>query len=563
MAFNPDEYLKSSGEFNPDEFLKNYAVKEEAKRPVTSMGQRFAQGLADPFLGGAQRAIEVGKAPQAFTANPLINLINVLGQKSFDVGLKATGQKPAAEQIQQDIAQTRQNYVAPEGIDFVRMGGNILNPTTFMSPTNAATSILGKIGTGAVTGAGYSALAPTMSQEELQSNLGTGALTGGLFSAATSGLGRVISPNASTDPQMKIIKDMGITPTLGQTLGKRWNAYEEKLTSFPLIGDIINSARTKNEEKFRTGLFNTILSNIDEKLPTTQLKGRDPLNYTKDKIGASYQTLLDKLGAVKVDGTFVSQADDIATMIKNSGMSPEKVAEFNYLLKPIEDALKQNNRGYITSESYKMIESELSKQIKKLNASDSTFDIKLSSAASQLKDNLYNLLERHSSTLPKIKGNTLAEELQRTNKAWAMYKRTEKAAGAQGAELGDFTPSQFARAVSQLEPSKARYAQGSALLQEVSDAAKSVIGNKISNANPYIRSLGTIGGTAAAVTNLPTYLMSAIATYGLYNPISQKLINKALTERPDIAPAIREFINQQSPRALSVTPSLLGNNNEQ
>lgn len=528
---------------------------EPEKKPVTSIGQRFAQGFKDPFLGGAQRAIEVGKAPQAFTTNPLINLMNVLGQKSFDVGLKATGQKPAAEQIQQDIAQTRQNYVAPEGIDFVRMGGNILNPTTFMSPTSAATSLLGKVGVGAATGAGYSALAPTISQEELASNLGTGALTGGLFSAGTSALGRVISPNASTDAQMKIIKDMGITPTLGQTLGKRWNAYEEKLTSFPLVGDIIANARTKNEEKFRTGLFNTILSNVDEKLPTKTLKGRDPLNYTKDKIQASYDNLLDKLGAIKIDGTFVSQADDLATMIEKSGMSPEKVQEFNYLLKPIFDARNQNN--YITSESYKMIESELSKQIKKLNASNSTFDTKLSGAASQLKDNLYNMLERHSSTLPKIKGKTLAEELQRTNKAWAMYKRTAKAAGAQGAEIGEFTPSQFARAVSQLEPSKDRYATGDALLQEVSDAAKSVIGNKISNANPYVRSLGTIAGLGAAAINLPNYLMAAIGTYGLYNPISQKLINKAITERPELAPAIREFINQQSPRALSVMPSLL------
>ena len=534
---------------------------EPIKKPVTSIGERFAQGFKDPFLGGAQRAIEVGKSPQAFTANPLINLMNVLGQKSFDVGLKATGQKPAAEQIQQDIAQTRQNYVSPEGIDFARMGGNILNPTTFMSPTSAATNILGKVGVGAATGAGYSALAPTMSQEELQSNLGTGAVTGGLFSAGTSALGRVISPNASTDPQMKIIKEMGISPTLGQTLGKRWNAYEEKLTSVPLIGDIIANARTKNEEKFRTGLFNTILKNVDDKLPTTTLKGRDPLNYTKDKIQSSYKNVLDRLGAIQIDGTFVSQADDLATMIQRSGMSPEKVAEFNYLLKPIQDA--QSKNGYITSDSYKMIESELSKQIKKLNTSDSTFDLKLSGAASQLKDNLYSLLERHSSNLPKVKGNTLAEELQRTNKAWAMYKRTAKAAGAQGAEVGEFTPSQFARAVSQLEPSKDRYGEGSALLQEVSDAAKSVIGNKISNANPYVRSIGALAGGAAAYANLPNYLAAAIGTYGLYNPISQKLINKALTERPELAPAIREFVNQQSPRALSVMPSLLGNNNEQ
>jgi hypothetical protein len=534
---------------------------EPTKKSVTPMGERFATGFKDPFLGGAQRAIEVGKASQAFTTNPLINLMNVLGQKSFDVGLKATGQKPAAEQIQQDISQTRQNYVAPEGVDWARIGGNIVNPTTFISPTSAATSLLGKTGVGVATGAGYSALAPTMSQEELQSNLGTGAVTGGLFAPVAAGIGRVISPNASTDPQMKIIKDMGISPTLGQTLGKRWNSYEEKLTSVPLIGDIIANARTKNEEKFRTGLFNTILSNVDEKLPTQTLKGRDPLNYTKDKIQSSYKNLLSKLGAVPVDNTFTTQADELATMIQKSGMSPEKVAEFNYLLKPIKDA--QSEAGYITSDSYKKIESELSKQIKKLNASDNTFDTTLSSAASQLKDNLYSMLERHANNLPTTTGKNLAEDLQRTNKAWAMYKRTVKAAGAQGAEVGEFTPSQFARAVSQLEPSKDRYGEGSALLQDVSDAAKSVIGNKISNANPYVRSIGALAGGAAAFANLPNYLMAAIATYGAYNPISQKLINKALTERPELAPAVREFINQQSPRALAVTPSLLGKNNEQ
>ena len=559
MAFNPDEYLQSSGNFNPDEFLG--VTKEELKKkPVTPIGERFATGFKEPFLGGAQRAIEVGKAPQAFVTNPLINLMNVLGQKSFDIGLKATGQKPAAEQIQQDIAQTKQNYVAPEGVDWARIGGNIINPTTLISPTNVATGIGGKVLTGAGTGGIYSMLAPTTSQEELQNNIGTGVLTGGLLPVVTSALGRVISPNASTNAEIKTLKEMGVTPTIGQTLGGRANLYEEKATSLPIIGDIIANARTKNEEKFRTGLFNKILDNVDEKLPQN-LKGRDPLSYTKQKIQASYDNVLNDLGAIKVDGIFNQQTDELTNMLRKSGMGTEEIGKFNFMLNPLRTA--QNESGYITAESLKKAESNLSKQINSLRRSDNVYANTLADAGSQLKSNLTDMIQRHAQNLGEVNGKNLANELQKTNKAWAMFKRTEKAASAAGADMGEFTPAQFASAVRQLEPSKGKYATGDALLQNISDAAKNVIGNKISNANPYIRAAGNVIGLGtAALAGIPNYLTAAVGTYGIYNPISQKLINKALTERPELAPAIREFINQQSPRALSVMPSLLGKNNE-
>ena len=46
MAFNPDEYLQSSGNFNPDEFLG--VTKEELKKkPVTPIGERFATGFKE------------------------------------------------------------------------------------------------------------------------------------------------------------------------------------------------------------------------------------------------------------------------------------------------------------------------------------------------------------------------------------------------------------------------------------------------------------------------------------------------------------------------------------
>jgi hypothetical protein len=182
-----EEYQRQMGETQNAPQTQETTVVPE-KRPTTSIGERFATGLKEPFLGGAQRAIEVGKSPNAFIANPLINLMNVLAQKSFDVGLKAAGQKPAEQQIQQEVAQTKQNYVSPEGIDWARMAGNVANPTTFMSPTNAATSILGKVATGVGVGAGYGALIPTTSKDELANNISMGAAGGG----ALTGLGSAI-----------------------------------------------------------------------------------------------------------------------------------------------------------------------------------------------------------------------------------------------------------------------------------------------------------------------------------------------------------------------------------
>ena len=537
------------------------------KKPVTPALERFGTGFKEPFLGMGQRAIEVGKAPQAFVTNPLINLMNVLGQKSFDVGLKATGQKPAAEQIQQDVAQTRQNYVAPEGLDWARMGGNLANPTTFMSPANTAKSLLGKAVTGAGVGAGYGALIPTMSPDELTNNISMTAGFGAGIPIIGSALGRVISPKASTNAELKTIQEMGINPTLGQILGGKANLFEEKVTQIPFIGNVISNARSQNENKFREGIFNKILSNIDEKLPSQKLAGRELVSYTYQKLQSSYNNILDKLGAVPVDQTFANQADELSNMIQKSGLSPDKISEFNFLLKPIRDA--QSEAGYITSNSFKEVQSNLSSQANILKASQNIFDRKLGKAADQLGNNLQSMLERHAANIGEVDGKNLANELAKTDKAYAMYKRVEKASGAIGAPSGEFTPAQLSNAVSALEKQKGKYARGEALLQNISDAGKNVLGNKISNANPWIKGLitGAGGGTAyAAGAAVPTILgtiAATIGTYGLYNPISRKLINKAITERPDIAPAIREFINQQSTKATAGIPSLLSSEGQQ
>lgn len=536
----------------------------ETKKP-TSVTERFVTGFKEPLLGAGQIASQVTKSPQAYTANPLLALTNLLGQKSFDIGLKAAGQKPAEQAINQEVATTAKNYVAPEGIDWARMAGNVLNPATLAAPETRATSLLGKVATGAATGAGYSALTPVVATSpedfyaQKANQMGGGAAIGGAFPLVGSALARVVSPKASTNVELQKLKDMGVTPTIGQTLGGRANLFEEKASQIPFIGDVIAGARTGNEAKFREGIYNSILSNVDEKLPQN-LTGRDPLRYTKQKLQANYDDILNKVGAIKVDDTFVTQANELSNMLKNSGLGAEEINKFNYLLNPIKNA--QNDAGYITSTAFKKAQSDITKQASKLKSSSSIFENDIGKAADQLNQNLQGMLERHAAQIGEVDGKNLATELAKTDKAWAMFKRTEQAAEAIGAPSGEFTPAQFSNAVRKLERQKGKYAAGEALLQDVSDAGKNVLANKISNANPWIKTLFTgAAGAGLYGATLPT--LAGLAggaglTYGIYNPASKKIINTLLSERPDLAPTIANAINQNAGRLGVLAPSLLG-----
>ncbi|MEG7603096.1 hypothetical protein, partial [Listeria monocytogenes] len=66
-----------------------------------------------------------------------------------------------------------------------------------------------------------------------------------------------------------------------------------------------------------------------------------------------------------------------------------------------------------------------------------------------------------------------ADELKAINTGWASFKRIQNAAAKVGSEEGVFTPAQLQNAVRALDRSKdkARFAEGNALMQDLSGAA--------------------------------------------------------------------------------------------
>ena len=125
----------------------------------------------------------------------------------------------------------------------------------------ASAGLAARVGYGAATGAAGGALQPvTNGGNDFWSDKGkqvaTGAAVGGAIAPVAGAVGRMVSPKASTNPQLAMLRDAGVNPTVGQALGGRMNALEEKLTSLPIMGDMISRARGKSLEGFNNAAIN-------------------------------------------------------------------------------------------------------------------------------------------------------------------------------------------------------------------------------------------------------------------------------------------------------------------
>ena len=144
-----------------------------------------------------------------------------------------------AKKMEQTIRDSEAKYQALRGenagrFDGARMIGGAINPI------NASFAALTPVG----SGFGVECLdgrcrwrrnrpaQPIYGDEDFISGklkqAGIGAATGAAIPAVLGGIARVISPKASVNPNVQLLKKEGVQPTIGQTLGGRWNSLEEK-----------------------------------------------------------------------------------------------------------------------------------------------------------------------------------------------------------------------------------------------------------------------------------------------------------------------------------------------
>ena len=506
-----------------------------------SRTEKYLQGVKDPINAGAQLFTNMLPDGVVNTGNQLNNW---LAEKT---GLLAKVPEGGVNQMVSDeekAYQARRAAGGEQGLDAYRLTGNILNPATFAAAarTPQAATLLGKVLVGAGSGGIVSATTTpvTNNQEdfwkEKAKQTGLGMAFGGLLPVLGAGVSRVVSPKASTNPQLELLKEAGVNPTIGQTLGGWANKAEEKLQSLPIMGDAITAARNKANKGFETAVYDKTLEKIGDKLPQG-VSGRDALVYTENALKTNYDDVLGKIGAIKKDEIFTSKVDNLKDLVNKLVMPKAEKAKFASALNDVEESINKN--GFMTSDAYKAIESSLGQDVRKLGASTNIYEGKISTAVKQLQEELRGLLQRNA--------GGYADDLGKANSGWALFKRAQNSAGKLGAEDGAFTPGQYLNSVRALDKSKDKgaFARGSALGQELGDAGKTILANKVPDSGTAQRILYGTGAVASGALN-PAIPIGLFTGAGAYMSPVQKLLSGAVTQRPESAVQLAELIRKYS-----------------
>jgi len=460
--------------------------------------QGVAQGIADPINSLGQMFTRAGAA----------------------VGLPGADRKVAEfdKYVTQQDAQYKTNVRGgQDDFDFGRMFGNVAGTL----PLTMAVPVGGTLGAAATFGAGGGALSgalqPVMGGnfgEQKLEQLKAGALGGAIAGPVGNMLGRAISP--TVNPQVALLQREGVTPTIGQIMGGGFKTAEEKLTSVPLLGSAISSGQGRANQQLNQAAWNRALAPLNEQLPKGVV-GREAAQFVGDRVSQAYDTALNAVGPIAIDRQLVSALNAVKA---TSGLKPNVADELQGLIQA--NVLDRAKNGYLIPEDLKGAVSELDRKARGY-ISDPAFDNReLGQALQKAHEALRNAIARQA---PR----NAANGLRAADTAYANLLRVQRAAGSVAAEDGVFSPAQLQNAVRALEPTKSRFAKGTALMQDLSDAGKSVLAQKTPDSGTAGRLLpaALAGG---AVTINPWLALGAVPALA-YTATGQRALSNLLTGR--------------------------------
>lgn len=511
---------------------------EKPKGEITRT-EKVLKGARDPIDGGAQLLTKL--LPDG-VVNAGNSFNNWLADKTWLVGRLPEGGVNQQVQDAEKEYQAKRAAAGESGIDGYRILGNVASPANFAVAARTASLVTKapSLTNAAASGALTSLLAPVTGGDfwtEKAKQGASGAVGGGVSHGATSALARVISPNASVNPQLALLRSEGVRPTIGQTLGGVANRIEEKLQSAPILGDAIAAARQRSSDDLARAAVNRSLAPIGEKLPNG-VAGNDAILFARKALGDSYDSILPAM-KVQKDVPFAQSVASLKTMVSQGAIGNGTKRQFDSFIKNEVNPLFQGNQA-MTGETLKRLQSKITDQIRRTQASTNADERLLSDAYKELGDQLTQLSTRSNPSL--------AGKLQSVNEGWANFKRVQRAASSVAAEDGAFNPAQLHNAVKAADRSKdkARFAEGNALMQDLSSAGKNLLSNKVPNSGTVDRALLAGGALGSALYN-PLIPASLVGGAALYSAPAQALLRGLATARPQAAQGAAQAVRKSTP----------------
>ncbi|MFT3818305.1 MAG: hypothetical protein QM750_11835 [Rubrivivax sp.] len=397
----------------------------------------------------------------------------------------------------------------------------------------------------AALGAGTGALQPATDMGERLENAawGAGGAAGGY--AALKGLARIARPK--TDSNALQLLAEGITPTPGQVLGGGFKRVEEALTSVPIVGDAIRAGQARAVADLNRAAINRALKPVGETLPAG-MAGREAIEYAGDALGKRYEQLLPKV-TLQADNQFMQELINLRNMVGTGSIDPNKARQFEALLQ--NQVLAKfmpgaNGAPTLTGQTLKGIESDLGQLAKRFRASPDVDQQMVGDALRELQDMLRNNVARLN---PQH-----AAELRKINEGYANFKRVQRAASSVAAEDGVFSPAQLHSSVKALDPrkDKAGFASGTAMLQDLAEPAKAVLGPKVPDSGTPLRLMTSLGAGGGLAALSPETLVGSLLASSAYSKPGQNALAALLARRPDAAKPVASALERLAQYAAPV-----------
>lgn len=501
-----------------------------------SRTERVAAGMADPFHGGAQLLTKVLPDSVVQAGNKLNNWL------ADKTGLVA---RLPAGGVDEQVRTREAEYQARRGdtgLDGYRMLGNVVSPANLAlaRAVPAVASLGGQAAVGALGGAASSALAPVTEGDFADGKaqqLKVGAIGGAVAPVVMRGVSSVISPQASVNPELQMLRDAGVRPTVGQTLGGTANRIEEKLTSLPFVGDAISGQRRRAVEEFNRAAINRATAPIGQHVDDIGTTG---VRQAGDLISDAYEAAKQQMSGFRIDNPARTELNNLRMLARNGLEGKERSIFDRYFRDYI-----QSKPG-LTADGFKELDSKLGQDIARFSRSNDAYQQNLGDALREVQRIIRDNAMRANPDA--------AQAMRAADRAYANLVRVEGASvGAKGSE-GVFTPGQLMTAVRQADRSvrDRATARGDALMQDLASAGTNVLGNRVPDsgtAGRLMMNLGAGGTAAAGMAGLisPTVAIPGAAGLAMYTTPMQRLLGNAISVRPDFAQPVGRALQQAAP----------------
>lgn len=527
--------------------IKSSLEPTPKEAPVEAPTSGFMMGLKDPISAGAQmlpRALAYATSLGGTKPNSLSELLTREARRVNEM-----------VQSEEKAYQAQREKQGETGFDFPRLGGNIVNPANIVPAARAAqlakAAGVGALGQTVTAGAVSGAMQPVVQgdnfAEQKLEQTGFGAVTAPIGEKVVKGVSRALNPLVSKAEQT--MRDLGITPTTGQTLGGQFKTIEEFAQNLPLIGSSIENARQRVLFDFNKGVINKALQKVDDKLPA-DVVGRDAIAYASDEVSKKYDDVLAKMS---FDLDFATTSNILGALSKAKSLDSNQRQQITETLNDVVFGKFAGQK--IDGQTYKGIESDLRKKASNYansaTASEREIGEALTDVLGAIKKELYFQNPKQTS------------KLRRIDSAYSDLSVINVAAANSGAENGVFTPKQFSTAVRQQDQTrrKSSFAKGRAKGQEISDAAVQVLGDTARSTLEGRIAASTVGGLGL-LSQPQVGIPLAMTVPPAYSPGGQMAIDMLLRQRPELAKRMGGLLSQQATPLGAVTvPSMIGQYN--